>query len=431
MRKFSSFWLFAAFASAVCLLFFAPMPAFAATGANICNPRSYGAKGNGVAKDTTAIQQAINACEAKGGGTVVLSPGTYLSGPIVLKSHITLDLKKGATLLGSPDFKDYPKISEFRAPGRQALVSAKDASHVSIIGSGTINGNGSGWWRAFLKHLVAEGRNTHFTRPRLIVFDHCEHVLIEGITAENSPMWQIVPYYSDYVTIRNIRVLAPPHSVNTDAIDPFASQHVLIEHVYANVGDDDVAIKSGMPNSTNNRASRYITIKDCTFMRGHGLSIGSEIAGGAQHIYADNITFDGTGNGIRIKANRDRGNDVSDIVFKNIHMKNVPNALIISEFYPHKFPPAPDLPAPVTRLTPHFHNITIENMTAVNSRNAGVIAGLPEAPIRDLVFDHVTINAQKGMFISNAQVEDKDLVVHASEGKDITTLAGAKLVSMH
>jgi len=431
MRKFCSFWLFAAFASAVCSLFLAVTPAVAATGANICNPRSYGAKGNGVAKDTTAIQRAINACEAKGGGTVVLSPGAYLSGPVVLKSNITLDLKKGATLLGSPDFKDYPKITEFRAPGRQALVSATDASHVSIIGSGTINGNGSGWWKAFLKHLVAEGRNTHFTRPRLIVFDHCDHVLIEGITAENSPMWQIVPYYSDYVTIRNIRVLAPPHSVNTDAVDPFASQHVLIEHVYANVGDDDVAIKSGMPNSTNNRASRYITIKDCTFMRGHGLSIGSEIAGGAQHIYADNITFDGTGNGIRIKANRDRGNDVSDIVFKNIHMKNVPNALIISEFYPHKFPPKPDLPAPVTRLTPHFHNITIENMTAINSRNAGVIAGLPEAPIRGLVFVHVTIDAQKGMFISNAQVEDKDLVVHASEGKDITTLAGAKLVSMH
>ena len=428
MRKFSPLLLLSTFA--VCATLLAATPAVAATSANICSPRSYGAKGNGVTNDAAAIQHAINACEAKGGGTVLLTPGTYLSGPIVLKSNITLDLKKGATLLGSPDFKDYPKISEFRAPGRQALVSATDASHVSIVGGGTINGNGVGWWKAFLTHLVAEGRNTHFTRPRLIVFDHCDHVLIEGITAENSPMWQIVPYYSDYVTIRNVRVLAPAHSVNTDAIDPFASRHVLIEHVYANVGDDDVAIKSGMPKSANNRASRYITIEDCTFVHGHGLSIGSEIAGGAQHIYADNITFDGTGNGIRIKANRDRGNDVSDIVFKNIRMKNVPNALIISEFYPHKFPPKPDLPAPVTPLTPHFHNITIENLTAINSRNGAVIAGLPEAPIRDLVLDHVTIDARKGMVISNAQVIGKDLVVHASEGKDITTLAGAKL-SMH
>lgn len=429
MRKSSFFWLFSTLA--VCSLLLAATPALAATRGNICNPRSYGAKGNGVTKDTAAIQHAINACEAKGGGTVVLTPGTYLSGPIVLKSDITFDLKKGATLLGSTDFKDYPKISEFRAPGRQALVSAKDANHVSIIGSGTINGNGAPWWKAFLKHLVAEGRNTHFTRPRLIVFDHCDHVLIQGITAENSPMWQIVPYYSDYVTIRNIRVLAPPHSVNTDAIDPFASRHVLIEHIYANVGDDDVAIKSGMPKSTDNRAARYITIKDCKFMHGHGLSIGSEIAGGAQHILAEDITFDGTGNGIRIKANRDRGNDVSDIVFKNIHMKNVPNPLIISEFYPHKFPPKPDLPAPITRLTPHFHNITIENMTAVNSKNGGVIAGLPEAPIRDLKLDHVTIDAKKGMFISNAKVVGKDLVVHASEGKNITTLAGGKLASTH
>lgn len=425
MRKFSSLLLLATLAACTSLV--TALPAMAATGSTICNPRAYGAKGNGVVKDTTAIQHAINACEAKGGGTVLLTPGTYLSGPIVLKSNITLKLEKGATLLGSPDFKDYPRITEFRAPGRQALVSAKDADNVSIVGQGTINGNGYGWWKAARKVRNAGVMGNSFTRPRGVVFDHCNHVLIQGVTIENSGMWQIVPYYSNYVTIRNVHILAPQHSPNTDAMDPFSCSHVLIEHVVANVGDDDLAIKSGMPNSSNNRPSTYITVKDCTFLHGHGLSIGSEIAGGAQHIYADNITFDGTDNGIRVKANRDRGNDVSDLVFKNIHLKNVKNALVISEFYPRIYPPKPDPPAPVTRLTPHFHNITIQNFVATGSKNAGAIAGLPEAPVRDLVLKNVKIDAQRGMVISSAQVKATNFVVHAAEGKAIIKLKGAHL----
>lgn len=428
MRNLSSLLLLSTLAA--CTAVMAVTPALADSGSTICNPSSYGAKGNGIVNDTVAIQHAINACAEKGGGTVLMTPGTYLSAPIVLKSNITLKLEKGATLLGSPDFKDYPEITEFRAPGRQALVSATHATHVSIIGKGTIDGNGSGWWAAARKVHGAGVMGNNFTRPRLVVFDHCKHVLMDGVTVENSPMWQIVPYYSDDVTIRNVRILAPQHSPNTDAIDPFSSTHVLIENVFANVGDDDIAIKSGMPKSSDNSPSQFITIKNCIFEHGHGLSIGSEIAGGAQHIYAENISFNGTDNGIRIKANRDRGNDVSDIVFKNIQMKDVKNALILSEFYPRMFPPTPDPAAPITRLTPHFHNIVIENLTATGGKNAGTIAGLPEAPIRDVVLDHVTIDAQHGMPISNAQVTGKDFTVHAMKGQGITTLAGAKL-SLH
>lgn len=406
-------------------------PAAHAAGMTTCNPRTYGAKGNGTAKDTAAIQHAIDVCAQHGGGTVLFTPGTYLSAPIVLKSNITLKLEKDATLLGSPDFNDYPSITEFRAPGRQALVSAKDASNITITGQGTIDGNGSGWWKMAREHHGAGKMGSPFTRPRLVVFDHCKHVLLDGITVENSPMWQIVPYYSDDVTIRNLHILAPQHSPNTDAIDPFSSSHVLIEHVVANVGDDDVAIKSGEPNSPGpDSPSTYITVRNCTFLHGHGMSIGSEIAGGAQHIVAENITFDGTDNGIRVKANRDRGNDVSDLVFKNIQMKNVKNALVISEYYPKIYPPTPDTAAPVTRLTPHFHNITVENVTATNVKNAGAIAGLPEAPIQNVVLDNVSIDAGKGLVISNAQVTAHRLSVYVQKGQPITRLDGAKLI-MH
>ncbi len=380
---------------------------------------------DGVSKDTAAIQAAIDACEQRGGGTVKLSAGTWLSAPIVLKSNITLELDKGTTLLGSSDHQDFPAKTEFRAPGRQSLVSATDATNVSITGEGVIDGAGESWWqeaRTFGDHGVM---GSDHTRPRLVVFDHCRHVLVEGVTIQNSPMWQVVPYYSDDVTIRNIKVLAPQHSPNTDAIDPFSSSHVLIDHVYADVGDDNVAIKSGKANSEGpDDPSRDITITDCTFLHGHGLSIGSEIAGGAQNIRAERIHFDGTDNGIRIKANRDRGNDVSSLTFRDIDMKNVKNAIIISEYYPKILPPDPDPVQPVTRLTPHFHDIALENVTATDIVSAGAIAGLPEAPIRGVILKNVRIEAQHGLAISNADVSGKGVTVQASDGSSIIKAAG-------
>jgi polygalacturonase len=396
-----------------------------------CDPLAYGAKGNGVTKDTASIQAAIDACERQGGGTVRLSRGTYLSAPIVLKSNITLRLDEGVTLLGSSDHQDYPPETEFRLPDLEPLVSAIDASNIAIVGEGVIDGAGESWWqdaRNIKDHGVL---GTGHPRPKLIVFDHCKHVRVEGITIQNSPMWQLVPYYSDDVIIRNVRIFAPPHSPNTDAIDPFSSSHVVIDHVVADVGDDDVAIKSGAINSPGSDSpSRDITITDCTFLHGHGLSVGSEIAGGAQNIRATRIHFEGTDNGIRIKANRDRGSDVSNIVFRDIEMSNVKNALIISEYYPHVLPPEGEGPQPVTRLTPHFHDITLVNVTAVGSTSAAVIVGLPEAPIARVILRNVTISAQQGFTVGYAAISGEGVKIEASEGQSIVKLAGAK-ISMH
>src|SRR5271169_2583029 len=96
-------------------LVFAAISASALHASAVCDARAFGAKGDGVTKDTVAIQKAINDCGAKG-GTVRLTAGTYVSAPIVLKSNVTLQLDKGATLLGSPDHADYPSKIEFRLP---------------------------------------------------------------------------------------------------------------------------------------------------------------------------------------------------------------------------------------------------------------------------------------------------------------------------
>jgi polygalacturonase len=397
--------------------------------ATVCDPHAYGAKADGVTKDTAAIQKAIDTCAAKpGGGTVRLAGGTFVSAPLVLRSGLTLEVAEGSTLLGSPDHADYPEITDLRAPGRQALLSSEGVSNVTITGGGTIDGNGASWWAEARAHkntgIVGEG----VFRPRLIVLDHSRHLRIENVTVQNSPSWQIVPYYSDDVTIRNVRILADPHSPNTDAIDPFSSSNVVIDHVYADVGDDNIAIKSGLINSPGPDApSKNITITDCTFMHGHGLSIGSEIAGGAQHIIARNIHFKGTDNGIRIKANRDRGNDVSDIHVSDIDMQDVGTPILISEYYPKVLPPEGEAPQAVGRLTPNFHNITLTNITAQNSKNGGVIVGLPESPVKDLTLQNVTISAKTGMIVAYANATFRKVTVQPAQGEPIIQKEGAKI----
>jgi polygalacturonase len=415
-----------AMAATMAVMTIGALPAVAA--GKVCDARAYGAKADGATKDTKAIQAAIDDCAGAGGGTVKLAGGTFLSAPIVLKSNITLDIARGTTLLGSADHADYPAKTEIGAPGTQSLVSATNAEKIVIKGAGTIDGNGESWW--------AQARATHNAgvvgavvfRPRLVVFDHCKHIRMEGVTIQNSPSWQVVPYYTDDMIIRNVRILAPQHSPNTDAIDPFSSSNMVIDHIYADVGDDNIAIKSGIINSPGPDApSRNITITDCEFMHGHGLSIGSEIAGGAQNIHAERIHFKGTDQGIRIKANRDRGADVSNISFKDITMEDVKTSILISEYYPKALPEGEVAAEPVQRLTPFFHDITIENVKSVNSAWAGVIVGLPESPVKNVVLKNVDIQAKKGMTIAYATVTASDLKVTATDGKSITVAPNAKL----
>jgi polygalacturonase len=386
----------------------------------VCDVKTYGAKGDGTTKDTIAVQKAIDECTAgKGGGTVEVPAGTYVIAPIVLKSNMTLHLAKDATLLGSPDMTDYSKVVFARHPTVQPLVGSVNAENITINGEGTIDGNGHIWWD-YVRGVRNSGvLGTDHPRPMGVVFDHSKHIRMEGVTVQNSGFWQIVPYYADDLVFRNLRVLAPL-SPNTDAIDPFSSSNIVIDHVFASTGDDNVAIKSGEINSPGpDDPSKNITITDCTFERGHGISIGSEIAGGVQNVHVERVSFKGTDNGIRIKSARDRGNDVSNISYKDITMENVKIAIYITEFYASKDPEG-EVPAePVTRLTPKFHDITMENVTATGSGVAASIVGLPESPVLGLTLKNVHLEGKTGMSIAYAKVTMDNVTVKADTGEAI------------
>jgi polygalacturonase len=403
------------------VLFLAATATLPATAAGkVCDVKKYGAKGDGTSKDTDAVQKAIEDCAAgKGGGTVEVPAGTYVIAPIQLKSNMTLHLQKDATLLGSPDMADYPKVVFARHPTLQPLVGSVNAENITIDGEGTIDGNGQVWWDYVRGVPNAGVLGTDHPRPMGVVFDHSRHIKMEGVTVQNAGFWQIVPYYADHLVFRNIRILAP-RSPNTDAIDPFSSSNIVIDHVFSSVGDDNIAIKSGEINSPGpDNPSKNITITDCTFENGHGLSIGSEIAGGVQNIHALRIHFKGTDQGIRIKAARDRGHDVSNISYKDITMEDVKTAILVTEYYPSA-PPAGTVPSvPVGRLTPKFHNIHIENVTATNSGSAGYIVGLPESPVFDMTLKNVHLAGKTGLSVAYSKVKFDDVTVKPDTGDAI------------
>jgi polygalacturonase len=391
--------------------------------AKVCEVRAMGAKADGHTKDTTVLQRAIDECAKGAGGTVHFPAGTYVSGPLDIKSHVRLSLDKGATLLGSPDMEDFPIRQD--APWRKvSLLHADKATDIAITGAGTIDGNGKVWWDA--KALRKKGE-PEAPRPLLIDLTHTKNILVEGVTIQNSPQYNLTTFWCDGLTVRNVTILNPGRTApNTDGIDPVSTSHVLIEHTTIDTGDDNVAIKSGLVERGDpNIPSTDIVIRDCIFRNGHGLSIGSEVAGGVRNVTVERVTFSGTRQGIRIKSARGRGNDVGNFTYRDITMEGVETPIEITEYYTGMVKDDPG--QPVTEHTPRFHDIHIENVTATGAKRAGVIMGLPESVVKDVTLKNVHITAETGMVMQYAQVTEDGLVVTPTNGEAITRRVGVTI----
>ncbi|MFT9450420.1 glycoside hydrolase family 28 protein [Gluconobacter japonicus] len=403
----------------VAALLCTPIPGYAAS--SCCDPVTYGARHDGHTNDGPAIQRAITACSEAGGGVVSLTSGTWLSGPLSLKNYVTLNLEKGSTLLGSSDthlfhwaFLGKP------AQSGEALVSAIDVQDVAITGQGHIDGNGAAvWWpQAVRAHKTQTSGPLPYgpdypgvpaanglPRPWLIEFSHVQHGRISGVTATNSPMWTVVVRESSQIRIAHLTIRNPASSRNTDGIDLVSSDHVTMSNLDIATGDDNIAIKSGLTQP--GRAASNISITQSRFGEGHGLSIGSELANGAHHIRISGVSFQNTLSGLRIKSGRDRGGDIGWISAKHLTMDHVRVPLSISDYYAgqpggtQQIALMGDSAAPLMSTTPHIHDVTITDLTATNAETAGVVLGLPEAPIEGLTLRHVRLSARTGLQLSH------------------------------
>lgn len=396
--------------------------AFSTFAAPVFDVRALGAKGDGKADDTRSIQQALDEC-AKTGGTVRLTRGDYYSRPLTIKTRTTLLLEQGAKLIASTNQSDFMKTpgdwTKTKSGGDFVpFLSGKDLEAVTIAGPGTIEGSGSVWWEA-AEETRRKVPGATLPRPNLIVLTRANNLVIRDVTIQNSPKFHLVPTECDGVLISNVTILAPERAANTDAIDPSVSRRVTITKCLIDVGDDNVAVKSGKRLDGREFACEDLTITDCTFKHGHGMSIGSETVGGVKNVLVKNCTFEDTDNGIRIKSDRKRGGTVENVVCENITMKNVRGAVTITSYYPKI--PATDTAQPVTETTPKYHNITIRNLTATSTKNAGVIVGLPESPIQTVLLENVSIAAEQGgLEVRHAKgVTFKNVKVTAKKGEPI------------
>jgi polygalacturonase len=318
-----------------------------------------------------------------------------LSKPIFLRSQTTLQIDAGAVLQAHDEPSDF-----LDADGATlAFLNAKNLTNVVISGRGTIDGAGARWW-APVRAEKKSGQPETVRRPRLVLLSGCKNVLIENVTLQNSPSFHLVPADCEEVVITNVTIKAPADSPNTDAIDP-SCKNLLITHCRLDVGDDNVAIKAGHKVAGREFQDENITVTDCTFLRGHGMSIGSETRGGVKNLLVENCAFDGTTSGIRIKTSRERGGTVEGLVYHNLTMTNVEFPINITCYYPKV--PATDSAQPVTADTPVYRDIKIINLTASGPRSAGFIVGLPEMCISNVVFENVNLSTETGLTIRNAK----------------------------
>lgn len=390
--------------------------------------REFGATGDGKTIDTESIQKALDACGKTGGGTVKFSAGTYLSRPLVLRTKTTFVLETNAVLKATDDPADFLRDGatwdEILAGKKKGpfdpFIGGKDLEDVTITGGGTIDGSGARWW---IPAEEARQKVSGYTlpRPNLVVLNRCNNVRLSGITLRDSPKFHFVPTDCDGVMVENVTVLAPERAANTDAIDPSICRNVTITRCHIDVGDDNVAIKSGKKVPGREFACENIAITDCVFLHGHGVSIGSETVGGVRNVTVKNCRFENTENGIRIKSRRGRGGRVEDITYENLTMTNVYPAISIAGYYQDssqlKFL-TEDKAQPVNETTPQFKNIRIVNLTANSLKSAGVIVGLPECLMTHVVLENVRIAAKTGLTIANAkEVQLHNVTVTTEKGE--------------
>ncbi|CAN5371282.1 exopolygalacturonase PelB [soil metagenome] len=377
---------------------------------------SYGAVGDGKTLNTAAFKKAIEACNKKGGGRVIVPSGVFLTGAIYLKSNVNLHLADDATISFSTDPAQYPIVftrwEGMELMNYSSLIYAYGEKNIAITGKGTLDGNASWdtWWAwnkgrpsmqvkardslHTLNHLQTDPRKRimgdgYFLRPNFIQPYNCKNILISGVKMINSPMWNVNPVLCENVTIDQLRIIS--HGPNTDGVDPESCKNVLISNCYFDTGDDCIAIKSGRDEDgrrINQPAANHI-IEGCEMKDGHGgVVIGSEISGGANHIYAINCTMDSPNLDriLRLKTSSSRGGVIEYVFMKDIKVGAYKESAITCNMYYEK----------PGNFIPFIRNIWVENVDVERGGKYGIyIHAYKESPVENLTVVNCNINGVK------------------------------------
>jgi len=416
---------------------------------NNCPLNKYGAIPDGKTINTQAFEQAIADCSGKGGGTISVPAGNWLTGPIHLKGNLNLYLDKAAIVIFTTDPQAYLPVVLTRFEGIDVynfspLIYIADAENVAITGPGKFDGQGQTWmpWKdkepKAMKQLYAMMQNdisvakrifgdpTRPLRPSFIQTINAKNIRLEDFTITNSPRWTIHPIYSDKIAMRNLTV--ETSGFNSDGIVIDSSTNVLIEDCRLNTGDDTIAIKSGLDKDgwRVNKPAENIVIRNCTITGGHSaIAIGSEMSGGVKNIFLSNLTLDGIDQGIRSKSLKGRGGIVENIWAKNIKIGTAKNAGL-------KFDLNYDASTlkPSSDILPTFQNFDFENISVENTKVAVSIEGIPGSYIKNVRLKSLQVNSEEGIFINYSEgVSFIDLVTKEGQGKPIFEVQNSQNIS--
>ena len=370
------------------------------------NARDFGAKGDGIADDTPMIQAAILCCPA--GGRVLIPPGDYVTGPLFLKSRMTLEIAGGATLKLETDRKRFPVLpgdvpadnpegeilmglwEGEAADDFASALTGIEVTDTAVIGEGVIDGRSqeSDWWIRPRDRRIA-------WRGDLLYLQRCRNMTFQGLTFRNSPAWTLHPAFSEGLDFLDLRIEAPWDSPNTDGFDPESCRGVRLIGTEISVGDDCIAVKSGKIDigKKYRRPCEDVEIAWCAMLDGHGgVTLGSEMAGGIRKIRVHHCYMRGNDRGLRIKTRRGRGKDgvIDDILFEKVRMDGVKMPLIVNSMY---FCDADGKSEwvqsrekkPVDETTPRIGRVRFELVKATGCRAcAGYVLGLPEQPVEEV-----------------------------------------------
>nr|WP_262920149.1 glycoside hydrolase family 28 protein [Niabella hibiscisoli] len=400
----------------------------------------YGAKGDSLTDSKPAFDKALRVCRDRKGGKIIVPPGIYiLNGPIHLVDNTCIELQKGAKLVFGTNPDNYLPVVPTSWEGTflynySPLIYAYKVNNVSLIGEGTIDGNGKegfSKWYDLQKPAQQLSRNMnhkgiplkdrlfgkgHYLRPQLIQFYDCRNILIEGITIANSPFWCVHFLQSENITARKVKFDA--FNKNNDGFDPEYSKNILIEDIDFNNADDNVAVKAGRDHEGRATAisSENIIVRNSRFKGLHGLVIGSEMSAGVQNIFVENCTYGGyCKRGIYLKSNPDRGGFIKDIYINDVAFGDVEDAIFITSYYHGEG----------KGFETDIRNIFLENLSFKNASNAGlVIQGYPTKRVTDVYLTNVKIDScSTALSLSNTQnIVLNDVMI----GKQISIPSAAK-----
>jgi polygalacturonase len=387
----------------------------------ICDITQYGAVGDGQAMNTRAFDSAIDDCADSGGGEVLVPDGKWLTGPIHLKSNINLHVNGNAEILFSKNLNDYLPVVFSRFEGIEyynysPAIYAKDCTNVAITGEGKINGQAEdSWWKMngifsmdpVYKLYDMGNQNVPVDqrvfgtedglRPTFVEFVNCDSVLISDVTLVNGSMWTTHILYSKNVTVKGIDIQTE-NGRSTDGIVIDSSANVLVEDSFLSTGDDSIVIKSGRDTDglRVNRPSENIIIRNNNIKNTHaGVAIGSEISGGVNNVFVDNLFVDNSQFGFRIKSALGRYGFVKNIWAQNIRIQYASEAAFqINSTYEKNL---------LTDGASDFENIYLSNIDCDEAGTAFVFKGFPDKPIQNISLNNITISSKGAATITNSK----------------------------